>query len=230
MTNGTRLFVADTTNNRVLIWNTIPVANQTAANLVLGQTTFTSITANAPGITSASLSAPSSITSNGTQLAVSDFTNNRVLLWNTIPTVNGQAANVVLGQALFTTVTANSGGIGAGSISGSRGVYFDGTKLFVADSTNQRILIWNTFPTTNFQVANETLGQFNFLSNGANMIDAKGMNLPQQGFKDINGKLYVADTANNRVLIWYTAPINSDIPADVVLGQSLGSTNLSNNG
>ena len=41
---------------------------------------------------------PTSVTTDGTRLFVSDLGFNRVLIWNTIPTANGQAADVVVGQ------------------------------------------------------------------------------------------------------------------------------------
>ena len=104
--SGTKLYVVDQSNNRVLIWNTIPTVNQTAANLVLGQTTFTT---NATGITSSAFNLPAQVVTNGSVVAVADRSNNRVLIWNTIPTTNGQVANVVLGQTLFTTNTVNTG-------------------------------------------------------------------------------------------------------------------------
>ena len=104
--SGSKLYVVDQANNRVLIWNTIPTLNQTAANLVLGQTTFTT---NATGITSSAFNLPAQVVTNGSVVAVADRSNNRVLIWNTIPTTNGQVANVVLGQTLFTTNTVNTG-------------------------------------------------------------------------------------------------------------------------
>ena len=50
-----------------------------------------------PGTVSADLS------SDGSKLLVCDKDNNRVLIWNTVPTTNGQPADVVVGQTDFTS-------------------------------------------------------------------------------------------------------------------------------
>ena len=41
--DGERLFVADTRNNRILIWNSIPTQTNQPADIVVGQQDFTSI-------------------------------------------------------------------------------------------------------------------------------------------------------------------------------------------
>ena len=46
--------------------------------------------------------------SDGTHLFVADYDNNRVLIWNNIPTSNGQAANMVLGQPNMTSSLADN--------------------------------------------------------------------------------------------------------------------------
>ena len=113
--NG-KLYVADMANNRVLIWNTVPTNSNTPASVVLGQPDMSSTTANNGGISGSSLNLPRSVYSDGTKLYVADQGNNRVLIWNTIPTVNNMTADVVLGQLGFTTGTANYGGISASSL------------------------------------------------------------------------------------------------------------------
>ena len=40
-----------------------------------------------------------------------------------------------------------------------------------------------------------------------------------QGVWVQNGKLFVADTGNNRVMIWNSIPSKNNQPADLVLGQ-----------
>ena len=71
------------------------------ANLVLGQPDF--ISSN-PGITSQGMNLPTAVASDGVHLAVADTSNNRVLLWNTIPTQMDQKADVVIGQKDFTSL------------------------------------------------------------------------------------------------------------------------------
>src|ERR1039458_7943189 len=100
--NG-KLFVADTQNNRVLIWNSIPTSNGVAANVVLGFSNFTTYSATAvanqaTSATASNMQDPVSVTSDGTHLFVSDLGYNRVLIWKSIPTSNGVPADVEIGQ------------------------------------------------------------------------------------------------------------------------------------
>ena len=50
-----------------------------------------------------------SVTSDGQRLYVTDLGHNRVLIWNSIPTQNGQAADVVVGQPNMTSELDNGG-------------------------------------------------------------------------------------------------------------------------
>jgi len=45
---------------------------------------------------------------------------------------------------------------------GPQGVWIQGTRLFVADTDNSRILVWNTIPTSNYQAADYVLGEPDF--------------------------------------------------------------------
>ncbi len=103
---GTQLFVADTQNSRVMMWNTIPTSNNQPADFVLGEPNFTHGSgrhvSDLPP-TASNLFNPVSVTSDGQRLYVTDLGHNRVLIWNSIPTQNGQAADVVVGQPNMTT-------------------------------------------------------------------------------------------------------------------------------
>ena len=128
-TDGTRLAVADTQNNRVLIWTAFPTTANQAPSLVLG-----------PALTGAgSLNSPSAVTSNGTQLIVADTSNNRVLIWNALPTTSAQAPEAVLGQASLTT-TASGGG--AAGLSKPSGLLLDAGHLWVSDTNNNRVVYY----------------------------------------------------------------------------------------
>jgi len=231
-TDGTRMYVADSYNNRVLIWNTIPTVNKTNANVVLGQPNFTSNTANNGGRSASTMSFPMQVHSSGTKLMVSDQTNNRVLIWNTIPSANGQAASVVLGQPNMTSGTTNNGGISATSLSTTYGVYMDSSRAMVADMGNNRVMVWNSIPTANAQAADLVLGQSTFTTNGVNGLGtSSGDSLYQPQSIDSNGTVsVVADTGNNRVLIWNSKPTVDGQAADVVVGQPDMTSNTANNG
>ena len=228
--DGTRVFVADKGNSRVLIWHNIPTANATPASLVLGQPNMTS---NGTGVSATSLNQPYSIYSNGTRLFVADTSNNRVLIWNSMPTTNDSSANLVLGQPNMTSGSSNNGGISASSMSNPHSVYGDGTKLYVADEINNRILIWNTLPTSGTAAPNVVVGQSNMtsgsinLGNGLSVASAPSLYYP--GAVNSDGtRLYVADYMNSRILIWNTIPTTNKASANLVLGQPNMTTDTPN--
>jgi hypothetical protein len=212
--------VYDSGNGRVLIWNTFPTENQQAANVVVGQVDMTSMT----GTCDASHLAQ---TTNGNafglfvhngKLLISDVTNRRILIWNTIPENSGVAADVVLGQTNTTTCSAPT--ISASSLNSPRGINVDPQgRLFVADGTSSnRVLIWNTIPTTNNAPANVVIGQPDFISNST-PATAAGLSIPLSAFS--NGeRLFIADNNNNRVLIFNSIPTTNGASADMVLGQT----------
>ena len=106
-TDGRVLAVADTDNNRVLIWNTIPASNETPADVVVGQKDFTSGGINFDGSgdlpSAKGLRGPQGVWIQEGRLYVADTQNHRVLMWKSIPTQNGQSADLVLGQPNFTS-------------------------------------------------------------------------------------------------------------------------------
>jgi len=202
---GGKLFVVDVQNNRVLIWNTIPMSNGAAADVVVGQTDFVS---SSFGTTAATLDNPFAVWSDGTKLVVSDSGNNRILIWNAIPTSNGVAADIVVGQATFTTSIAAAGTTGL-DFPGT--LVSNGLQLFVPDRNNNRVLVFDPFPTSNQPAAAVVLGQGDFTMNAANDDDQDGssdlscsvrtLNAPT-GVSLAGDRLVVCDQSNNRILIF----------------------------
>jgi hypothetical protein len=200
-----RLLVVDGTNHRVLIWNAIPTASGAPADMVLGQESFTE---NVADVSASALNSPRDVWSDGTRVVVSDAGNNRVLIWSTFPTANDAAADVVVGQASF---TSNSAGAGAQGLSTPYGVSGNGSQLIVADSGNNRVLVYDPFPTANHPSADVVIGQSTLTNsvpndddqNGSNdgVPSARTLNLPA-GVRLIGDQLFVADNQNNRVLIY----------------------------
>ena len=95
--DGKHLLLADTRNNRILIWNHLPTSNE-PPDIVLGQEDFYS---NEPGTSRSKLRWPVSVATDGKRVIVADTYNNRILIWNSFPTRNGQPADIVLGQDSF---------------------------------------------------------------------------------------------------------------------------------
>ncbi len=229
-----KLLVDEYGNNRVLIWNSVPNSNGAPADVVVGQAAFgTSVFAcSATGMYEPEGIA---ITPDG-KLIVADSGNNRVLIFNQIPTANGATPDLVLGQNNPTTCVLNNDGSGSsGSLSASNfsfpsAVWSNGKKLVVADSDDNRVLIWNKFPTSSFQSADVVLGQPDFTcgvynNNGAATCTSGGapstqnLDFPFTGVYSNGKQLFVADSDNNRVLVWNTFPTKNFQPADAVLGQ-----------
>ncbi len=139
-----RLFVADTANHRVLSFNlnNSNLWDDVIPDGVLGQQNFWTNTA---ATTQSGLSSPISVAfdSAANQLYITDLTNNRIIIHDTATIVDGQDALAVLGQPFFTTTTAATTQFG---VSAPRNVAFDSTsgQLYVADATNNRVLIFSS--------------------------------------------------------------------------------------
>ena len=109
--DGTKLFIADWGSHRVLIYNTIPTANNASADVVVGQQNMTSSSANQGGAVSANtLDEPMGVWANEGRLYIADLDNNRVLIYNSVPTANNASANVVIGQQNMTSNNPDQGG------------------------------------------------------------------------------------------------------------------------
>ncbi len=240
-----KLYVADTQNNRVLIWNSWPTKNNQTPDVVLGQVDFTHATAPTPSTTPPTTTAtallnPTSVTADGGHVFVSDLGFNRVLIWNTISPTIDQPADVVVGQADFKQTTSNnatvclypgstnslplgSQGQCQSSLNFPRFALSDGTRLFVADGGNDRVLIFNTIPTANGKLADQVLGQTNFIND---IVTSVSISIVSTEVDNTGGvdttptptslawdgtNLYVADPFNRRVLLF--TPADSLVPS-----------------
>jgi uncharacterized protein (TIGR03437 family) len=247
--DGVHLAVADTANNRILLWNEIPASNNQNADIVLGQPDFTTFNLPTP-VSASNMRAPQGVYFSNGKMMVADTQNNRVLIWNTVPTKNNQPADLVLGAPNFTTVpnadqTSNTVVSTASTMLSPVSVTSDGVHLLVADLGFSRVLIWLTFPTTNDQPADVEVGQKDMLSGLENDVSdlcastgtdlngnptyppvcGKTMDFPRFALSD-GTRLYVADAGNDRVLVWNTIPTRNAQQPDVILGQPDEFTNL----
>src|SRR5260221_1898162 len=91
--------------------------------------------------------------------------NNRILIWNTLPTSNQQPASIVIGQSDMTSNTTACSSNKFES-SGPIGITVFNNKIVASEGSNpndpNRILIWNSIPTTNGVAADVVLGQADF--------------------------------------------------------------------
>ena len=218
------LWMADTGHHRLLGWKTRPVADNAAADFVVGQPDFFCEGRNGKSsVTAFSLNVPTGVTACGQGLAVADAWNHRVLLWHETPRRHNQPADVVLGQAAFNDGAGNRGADAptAETMFWPYGIYWDGARLWVSDTGNRRVLMWEGLPARNGQAADLVLGQMDFTvrdENGGGEPSASSMRWPHS-IALWRGRLCVTDAGNNRVMAWRHIPRRDNAPCDFVLGQ-----------
>ena len=201
------LYVADPLNNRVLGFRDVRgIRNGARADLVLGQ----------PGGYRSLVNYPTNDTLRPTQTGlflpvgvavdrygnvyVADSGNGRVLRFpKPFEQPPGlQAADLVLGQPDFTSRVTDAT---ARTMAGPWGLHFTAEgALLVSDPRHNRVLEFVP-PFTSGMAASRVFGQPDFNSTAAgNALNR--MNGPQGISADTSNRLYVADTKNNRILVF----------------------------
>jgi sugar lactone lactonase YvrE len=203
------------------------------ASYALGQPDFTSATALPTN--GNTLNRPMGlVTDINDNLVVADHGNNRVLVyeWNQAGTI-GPEATWVVGQGINdTSFTSNAAPNPPTqrSMNGPTDVAADllGDAIYVADTGNNRVLYFASDPIDD--VADGIIGQPDYVSNTANNggLSATGLDGPTGLALDAGNRLYVADTNNNRVLVFDL--VDPDGVADRVIGQPDFASNTANNG
>ena len=97
--------------------------------------------------------------------------------------------------------TRNQGGVNGRSLNHPRGLSLAGGRLFVADTSNHRVLVWDEIPASDQARADAAIGQPDLFSNDAN-AGGRGygtLYLPRFIYSD-GERLFVADTGNDRLL------------------------------
>ena len=213
------LYVSDPFNNRVLGFNDFRnLKAGAAADIVIGQQDFNSGVCNGNGDTNhptqSSLCHPTGllVDSDG-NLYVADTFNGRVLRFPAPFAHNGsEQADLVLGQHSFTaTITDPT----SSTMARPYGLALAGnTGLLVSDELHNRVLFFpfsagGTFGagTDNGKAATKVFGQADFTSSGSGNTDAS-LDAPHHIAADTDTRLYVTDSANNRVPIFDAVPNN----------------------
>jgi sugar lactone lactonase YvrE len=137
---------------------------------------------------------------------------------------SNQLADVVLGQLNFTTGTAVNGQPNRFFTPYSMALDPTTGKVFVADTGNNRILRFSsTAAAQSGSNPEAVLGQGNFSDFASNQGGAAASNtlsVPKDVYVDSSGRLWVADSGNNRVLRFDLASfLSNNAPASAVLGQ-----------
>ncbi len=221
-----RLLVADAWHHRILVWNEVPLLDDTPPDLILGQSDPASVSPNrgrdcAPD----TFYWPFGIAVIGSRFWVADTGNRRVLGWdNGIPDPQ-QPADIVLGQPDGHHREENRGGVaGPASFRWPHDIAGRDDLLLVADAGDHRVLGWSPQPGTD-RPADILIGQSDFTASdewpyGPHTGDrfrfpyAIGLDNSDEGPE----RLAIADTANNRILLWDNLPTDGRA-ADHVLAQ-----------
>ncbi len=225
-----RLFVADTFHNRVLSWpSSGAFANSQAADLVIGQPDFSQTGPNTGGLGPAGLWLPQGVAvDSGGNLYVADTSNHRVLEYDA-PLSTGMNASRIFGQLDYSHNGGNtSGSIDAVGLYGPLGLAVDAAgDLFVSDNGNHRVLEYLTpraLPFSSGFIANVVLGQPGFTTDISGVTDSASLWSPSGLALDPSGRLFVADTFNNRI-VGYAPPFSNGMAASRVYGQGSFNTN-----
>ncbi len=96
------------------------------------------------------------------------------------------------------------------------GLASDGQNLVVCDRFNNRVLVWNTAPENWNDLPDLVLGQPDFDSNDPGRGKDQ-LNWPGNASAAANGVLAVADTDNDRILIWKNPPTENAQAADLTI-------------
>ena len=231
-TNSTppHLYVADSQNNRILGFkdanNILP--GQTA-DLVIGQQNLSSILPNWPNNGPSSGKSPVNPTATGLynpsgvavdangNLLVADSGNGRVLRFAAPfaqAGVSGEAATLVLGQLSFTQYDPTPR---AQTMSTPYGIaLFSDGSLAVSDAAQDRVMVFQR-PSggdfTNGQAAAHVFGQQDFSGVGVgsgigNLSSPRQVSIYSSAF--FADQLYVADTGNNRIVLYNNARVASN--------------------
>jgi len=227
---GDHLAVADSENNRVLIFDA-PFTTGMSASTVLGQPGFNSNPWPTLSTTSSSLFSPEGlgVDAAGNVLVVGNGTN-RVMQFDP-PFVNGMDASLEIGQPSFTSRLNCDTAPPETTLCGAAGVAVDGGgNVWVADTSAGRVLEYQA-PVQQGVDPSLVLGQPNLSdtadcdggiiddrhNTGSPTANANEFCLPTALQFDSSGDLWVADTGNGRVLE-FVPPLSNGMAASLEIG------------
>lgn len=207
---GKRLFVSDTTNHRVMVFDVAVIDAGENAVAVLGQLNYTTGAAAAAGATK--LRNPTDLVYDGSRatklLYVSDTGFHRVMVFDVTAIVNGEAAVNVLGQTLF---TGSASATAVNRLKTPDGLEIDagGQRLFVADSGNNRVMVFDVASVTNGENAVKVLGQVNFTTGVFGTGSDRLYNSLGVSYDSSRQYLFVSDRNNCRTQVFDVSSIDN---------------------
>lgn len=223
------LYVADPFNNRVLGFRDIrKLRPGDKADLVIGQVDFTYSLINSPSgdpnrPNDTGLFSPSGVAVDADgNVWVADTGNGRVLRFprpfDQLASGTQQRPNLVLGQRDFSSKLTDPT---RQTMSQPYSLAFTGggaNGLLVSDVALNRVLFFSgkIQQFTNYMPASNVFGQAGFFGSGTGSDDNR-MRGPRHIASDPDDRLYVADTGNNRILIFDRAPTAGSDPRPAVI-------------
>jgi hypothetical protein len=97
------------------------------------------------------------------------------------------------------------------------GVWGHNEKLFVADTGNRRVLVFNTLPIKNYMPADSVIGAPNFIEKD---YDPQSAIWPYSVKVSEHGQVAITDTQYFRVLCWSSIEAALTKPPETIFGQS----------
>ena len=97
---------------------------------------------------------------------IADGGNDRVLVFNTIPTQSGASADFVIGQI---GGTVNQASDAADSLRTPMSLAWDGANLYVSDAFNRRVTVYSVSPTMLPYQAVRNAASLDVVANGAGL-------------------------------------------------------------
>jgi 6-phosphogluconolactonase (cycloisomerase 2 family) len=215
-----RMFVVDRNNSRVLVFNLgadgRPLDN--TADFVIGQANFTT---NSGYAAQNKLSFPEAVAYDDTRnrLFVADTGLDRVLVYDANSIANNMNASYVLGQVDF---TSSSSGTAANKMDNPRAMAIDeaGNRLFLTDSGNSRVLIYDLSALSNGLAASNVIGQLNFASYSSTRDQFTTSSVNGVAFDQDSNRLFVSDGGNSRLMVWNVSSVTNGMAASWILGQT----------
>lgn len=205
-----RLIVCDTGNRRVLVWDAVPTRHGTPADLVLGQSAMDCRDDNGGrGVDAGGMRWPHAAAVAGGRLVVADAGNNRLMVWRRLPVRDGTPCDFVVGQRDNAAAEHNRAAYwpDAAALSMPYGCAATASGLLVADTANSRLLGYGLDGLAAGVAADRLTGQPDFAAKGDNRWQApvRDSLCWPYGITVAGDLAAVADSGNNRVLLWRLA-------------------------
>ncbi len=200
---GGRFWITDTGNRRALAFEHLPLHGE-KPDLILGQSDGYQNEENRGGLTENSFRWVHAVAGDDDYVFLADAGNHRVLVWPSDVRYDSVPLAAVGQIDLLSAYEFSLGPQNAKMLRFPYSVTCDKKRLAVADTANNRILIYDNYPLECGLPADSVIGQIDLVSNGENRwqsVTHETLCWPY-GICMSGEILAVADSGNNRVMLW----------------------------